>query len=457
MNEMSKAPVTPPAGKPPAKGPASEEGRRITSISADLAKGPRRGAQIAVFALVATIAIFLGWAHFAKLDEVTVGLGRVIPASRTQVVQNLEGGIVNEILAREGEVVQKEQVLFRIDSTGFGSTLEEKQEELAGLRAMGARLDAEISGEQPEFPADLRESHPDFVAREQALFEARRQEYQATAETLQQQIEQKRLEIKGYESEIEVTERNLALSEEELALTRPSVREGISSRVELIRLQQRVNELRGKLASARISLDRARSALREAENRLDAHRTGFRSKVQTQLNEVRGRIAALSHTMRAFKDRVERRAVRSPVHGVVQTVNVTTIGQVVTPGMDLAEIIPIEDTLLVEARIRPSDVAFLRPGQRAVVKVTAYDFTVYGTLEGKLERISADTVEDDQGNTYYKINVRTETNHLKSKGERLPIIPGMVVEVNILTGEKSVLQYLLSPIRRMQRQALRER
>ncbi|MDH3738760.1 MAG: HlyD family type I secretion periplasmic adaptor subunit, partial [Alphaproteobacteria bacterium] len=243
----------------------------------------------------------------------------------------------------------------------------------------------------------------------------------------------------------------------ELDLMRPAVAEGIVSRVELFRTESRVNDLDGQLSAARLSLPRIQAALAEAKQRLEERESQFRSEALLERNAIEVELTALTETISAEQDRVARTDVRSPVDGIIKEINVTTIGQVVQPGLDLVEIVPLDDSLLIEAEVRPADIAFLRPGQPAVVKLTAYDFTLYGTLHGELERISADTIEDEQGERFYKILVRTQRNYLGEEAAGNSILPGMVAQVDVITGKKSVLQYITSPLLRVQGQALRER
>jgi adhesin transport system membrane fusion protein len=439
------------------KPPSTHRSIRLSSVSGQLLKPAPRWT-LALNALLALgLAAALVWADSAVLDEVTTGQGQVIPASRVQVVQNLEGGIVKAILAKEGEIVEKGQVLFQIDATGFGSSLEERLEKLAGMAAAIVRLQAEVSGTAPEFAAEMLRTRPQLVARERDLYAARRAELVAAIEALNQQAQQKQQEIAEIRSRISFREKDIALTKEAIKVIEPLVRDRLTSRMELIAQQSRLNQAEAELERARIELPKAEAALEEARRKMEEKRQNFRALALTQLNELQTGYAALSQSVKADQDRVERTDVRSPVKGVIKEIKVTTVGQVVRPGVDIAEIVPIEEALLIEADVRPSDIAFLRPGQGAVVKVTAYDFTLYGTLPGKVERISADTIKDEKGNPFYKIRVRTERGYLSLRDERLSIIPGMLVNIDILTGQKTVLQYFLKPIRRVADQALRER
>lgn len=432
-------------------------GGNPTGISADLLRPPRRWTNGLLLFIVITVAALLGWAWWAELEEVTSGQGQVIPASKIKVVQNLEGGIVSAILTKDGALVKEGQVLLRIDPTGFGARLNESLGRRAGMEVTLTRLRAEADGTEPEFSDELVAQSPDLVSRELTLFLSRRDGLRASLSALNELVLQRSQEVKELRNQMRVVGRSLALAQEELDLMRPAVAEGIVSRVELFRTETRVNDLDGQHSSARLSLPRIQASLAEAKQRMEEREKQFRSEALLERNTIEVELSALSENIGAEQDRVARTDVRSPVDGIIKEIKVTTIGQVVQPGLDLVEIVPLDDSLLIEAEVRPADIAFLRPGQPAVVKLTAYDFTLYGTLEGRLERISADTIEDEQGERFFKILVRTERNFLGEETAGNSILPGMVAQVDVITGKKTVLQYITSPLLRVQGQALRER
>ncbi|KTD47974.1 secretion system protein D [Legionella quinlivanii] len=350
------------------------------------------------------------WAHFAILDEVTKGEGKVIPSSQIQIIQNLEGGIVHKLYVREGQIVQQNQILMQIDNTRFMATFNEAQKKMAALQIQIMRLNAEMSGSKMSVPSEFSKQNPGLVEAEKALFNSRKEELEQMKEALDNAIK-------------------------ELNLSRPLVDKGAVSEVEILRLQRSVNELKGKIFQ-------------------------FKSQALEQLNKAKGEFAALNEAHMADKDRLVRTTVRSPVKGIVKQIKVNTIGGVIQPGMDIIEIVPLDDTLLIEAKIKPSDIGFIKIGQEAMVKITAYDFSIYGGLPGKVEQISADTITDEKKQkeeTYYIIRVRTEKNYLGTEQKPLYIIPGMMATVDILTGHKSVLNYLLKPILKAKENALTER
>lgn len=389
--------------------------------------------------LGATLALFatgLVWAHFAVLDEVKRGNGRVIPSRMTQVVQSLEGGIVDEILVQEGAIVQQGQPLIRINDIKFASEFGEIRERRAAVAARVARLEAEAQGQgKVTFPADLLEVTPAAIKTETSVFDQRARKLAQDIDVLTQQ-------------ETRLSE-NLKFLSREVELTRRLYAQKVVPEIEMLRLERQASETRGQLA--------------EVQSRIVNAKATFRSQADEDLAKSKGDLAVLDENIKSAQDRVRRTELKAPLHGIINKVNVTTVGSVVQPAVSLMELVPLDDTLLVEGRIRPQDIAFVRPGQEAVVKVTAYDSSVYGSLKGKVERISADTIVDEKpdrgekAETFYRVMVRTDKNHLGTPERPLPIIPGMVTTVEILTGEKSVLDYLTKPARMLKDEALRER
>lgn len=405
------------------------------------------------------VVVALIWANFAEIDEVTRAEGRVIPSRQIQVVQNLEGGIVRELGVQAGATVQEGDVLLVIDDTRFSATLREGKQKRYALLAKAARLQAETSDAEFTMPAELEASAPDIVAQERRLYRSRQQELESNLQVIDQQLRQRRQELVEVRARRRQLQGNYALLREELERTEPLVAEGVVSEVEVLRLRRQVNETRGDLEAARLSLPRISASITELQRRKDEVRAQFRSGAQAELTEARTELAGLKEANVALEDRVERTLVRAPTTGTVKQVMVTTVGQVVQPGMDLVEIVPLEDTLLVEARVRPADIAFVRPQQPATVKLTAYDYAIYGGLDATVEHISADTIVDENdrdADSYYLIRVRTEESGF-GEADGLPVIPGMTAVVDILTGKKTVLQYLLKPVLRARERALRER
>jgi len=432
--------------------------RSTAAVARDALQGPRRGAIALLMAIVATVAGGLVWASQAEIDEVTRGTGKVVPASEVQVAQNLEGGIVAEILVAAGQTVEAGQVLLRIDDTSADASLQELQETYYGLAAAIARLTAEVEGRPLAFPADLLAARPDLVEQERQLYQARQEELASAIEALQQQVGQKRGELAELEAQLASLERQHALALEQYNLVKPLEKSGAVSRVEVLELERSLAEMEGEMARIRAALPRAAAAIAEAESRIVEKRAAFRALARADLNDRSVKLAALAEQMRGRADRKTRTEVRAPVKGVVKEVKVSSIGAVVQPGDSLVEIVPLDDRLLVEAQIRPADVAFLHVGQAARVRLSAYDYAIYGALEGRVEWISADTFVDEEGNSFYRARVTTaETSLRGAAGEALPILPGMVAEVDILTARRTVLAYLLKPILRAREVAFSER
>jgi adhesin transport system membrane fusion protein len=451
----------PTRGVPARRGPGARPRRAdaefvVGRAGADL-HGPRVFTHLLLFIIIAFFAIFFVWASWAELDEVTRGDGRVIPSSQEQVVQNLEGGILAGIEVREGDVVDRGQVLLRIDNVKAASDLRENRQRYLALLGTLARLRAEVEVTAISFPPEVLADAREVAANERDLYEARRQALEAEQQILRDQAEQREQELAELKNRRDQLVRSLALATQELEITEPLAAKRVVSKIDLLHLQRQVNDLSGELESTRLTIERTETALREAQRRIEERGLSFRADAQRELNAVQAEAAALAEVITAAADRVKRTDVRSPVHGTVKRLLVTTVGGVIQPGEDLVEIVPLEDTLLVEAKVRPADIAFLRPGQPALVKVTAYDFSIYGGLEGVVEDISADTIQDERGERFYRIRVRTRDNALEKGGESLPIIPGMTTQVDILTGEKTVMDYLLKPILKAKQRALRER
>ncbi len=405
-----------------------------------------------IFVVVAII-----WANLATLDEVAHAEGRVIPSSQIQVVQNLEGGIVSRVEVKPGESVTAGQTLLLLDDTRFASSYREGKLTTNALQARIARLEAEISDQPFTTVPELAEEHADLLRDEIRLYESRQEELDAALDILAQQHTQYRQALAELNATEQKLSRNAQLAEQELAMTKPAVEKGAVSEVELIRLQVAVNDILGQLEGTQLAIPGAEAAVAEAARKISERKQQFISAAQTELNEAKTELGRLNISNVALEDRVNRTAVRSPVDGTVNQVLVNTVGAVIQPGMDLIEIVPANDTLLVEARIRPSDIAFIHPGQKATVKLTAYDFAIYGGLESVLELISADSITDERGEHFFQIQVRTKKNHLGTEDNPLPIIPGMIATVDIMTGQKTVMDYILKPLKRAQEAALSER
>lgn len=417
----------------------------------------KRSAPIMLLAIVSFFIVFLIWASLADIDEVTRGEGKVIPSGQNKIVDHLEGGIIKKILVQEGDTVEQGQVLVLIDNTVAEARYKEGQEQFFRMFATVERLKTQIEGKPFELPKILKEKAPHVAQQAIDAHKSWQEKLKNEKKIAMQDLEQRKQELEELKANAEQYSEQHKLSKEELDLTEPLVKQGIVSKVDFIRQKRDLVDVQGKVNVTKESIKKVEAALKQAEEKI----------VQVELNQKNDDLkeyqivkTQLSEAQKLFTtegDRVTRTEVRSPVRGTVKQLLVNTVGGVVQPGEDLISITPLEDTLLVEAQIRPADIAFLRKGLKAIVKISAYEFATYGGLDASLETIGADTVTDDEGNSFYKIKVRTTKNYLEKGSEKLPIIPGMIATVDILTGKKTVFDYIMKPILKARDTALRER
>ena len=412
-----------------------------------------------LFVIITTFFIvFIVWANWATLDEVTRGDGKVIPSSEVQSLQTLEAGIIEEFLVREGYKVKKGQVLIRLSDIEASSELEANRARYLGLLASITRLQAEAEGKEDiVFPESVKEDAASSVIEEINAFRANRLQLQNQTNIIQQQLSQREQEVRELESRIADVRGVISVQREEMAMIKPLVARGSAPKLELLQRQRDLQEKQAELNGYVKSLPRAKSAVEEMQARLRGVKTEAQAQAQAQLSEKLVDLNEIKERLAALKDRSVRTKLVSPVDGTIKEIKGNTIGGVVRPGEDIIQIVPMDDQLLVEARVRPSDIAFIYPGQKAVVKITAYDFSIYGGLKAEVVDISADTIEDKEGNSFYRVRIRTHENQFKRKDKVLPISPGMVASVDILTGEKTVMQYLLKPFIKTLDNAMNER
>ncbi|ABA71880.1 MULTISPECIES: HlyD family type I secretion periplasmic adaptor subunit [Pseudomonas] len=440
------------------KGSASLQGQPLPEVNKALIEDAPRVVRLTIWAIIGFFVFLMLWANFAVIDEVTKGDGKAIPSSKIQKIQNLEGGIVSELFVKEGQIVEAGAPLVRLDDTRFASNVGETEADRLSMLLRVERLSAEVDDRPLNFPEDVLKAVPGQAKSEESLYISRRQQLHDEVGGLQEQLIQRQQELREFTSKQAQYRQQLGLQRQEINMSEPLVAQGAVSPVEVLRLKRAEVETRGQLDATTLAIPRAESAIKEVQRKIDETRGKFRSEALTQLNEARTDLNKAQATGKALEDRVSRTLVTSPVRGIVNKMLVNTIGGVIQPGSDLLEIVPLDDTLLVEAKIRPQDIAFLHPGQEATVKFTAYDYTIYGGLKAKLEQIGADTITDeDKKTTYYVIKLRTERSHLGTDEKPLLIIPGMVASVDIITGKKTVLSYLLKPIIRARAEALHER
>ncbi len=429
----------------------------MRSLSAAVLSGSPAGTNVLLYIITLVAVSLLVWANFAEIDERTRGTGRLIPSQQIQVVQNLEGGIIKEILVREGESVKKGQILVIIDNTGAGSSFAESKTVINELRARAGRLQAEAG-----IQAFTTESGGDgelfgLLLKEQRLYETHTRRKQSEIAVLEQRLKQRKIELSEARLDIKILTSSQKMINREMKLTEPLVKKRLVSELEFIQLKQKALDKRHELESARKNAENLVSQIKEAENQIKEVEDIHRGIAQEEYNKVMAEIDRLAQTQVAIEDRVARTNVRSPVTGTVKQLMVNTVGGVVKPGMNILEIVPFEKILLVEARIKPSDRAFIYPGQKAIVKITAYDYTIYGGLDGTVIHISADTITGERQEEYYLVRIKTEKDFIGTEQTMKKIMVGMTAHAEIITGKKTIMQYLLKPILRAKSNALRER
>ncbi len=407
-----------------------------------------------LYLLMLIVIALVAWAYYAKVDEVTRGEARVIPAQQVQVIQSQDGGLVQEIHIKEGDVVEKDQLLISLDQTRTGSQLRESRAELLALLVKAERLTAVANGTSFMPSEKLSKQVPTIVLQEQQLFTSNMNRLETIKTIANEQLNQRRQEVDELEARRNQLTESLKLAKRELEVTRPLVETGAVAEVELLRLQREVNQFSGELEQAKSQIQRSKYAITESENNLRDVELSFFNEIQEELSRTTARVNALTETDSALTDRVNQTQIYSPVAGTVKQLYFNTRGGVISAGQEIAEIVPLDDRMLLEVKIQPRDIAFLRPGQETIVKFTAYDFVIYGGLKGVVDQIGADSIIDEEGNAYYNVTVRTTESFNR---DDMPIIPGMVAEVDVLTGKKSVFNYLAKPILRAKQYALTER
>jgi adhesin transport system membrane fusion protein len=430
--------------------------------------------RLTIWSLAGLFGCFIIWAYFAELDRVTRGEGKIIPSSQVQIIQSLDGGILQELYVKEGMQVSKGQIIARIDDTRFRSDMAQQTQEVDALRANIIRLRTELSSvlvadvpkwqqqvkiEKTElkFPEDLIKNSPKLIARNQDEYNTRLNNIENQVAIQGQQIKQREQEIKELTSKISTLENSLALLNSELELTIPLARKNIVPQVELLKLQRTVNDTNGELNALRLLKPKVRSSFEEAVLKRREAVFKYRTDARSVLNELQSSLSRLNEAQVSAQDKVSKALIVSPVVGTIKMIHINTLGGVVKPGEVLLEIVPSEDKLLVEAKIIPKDIAFIYVGLKAMVKISAYDFTRYGGLEGVVEHISADTTQDKDGNSFYIIRVRTNESSMQSKtNQEMPIIPGMMTSVDVIISKRTVLEYILNPLLRAKELALRE-
>ncbi|ANB26348.1 secretion protein HylD [Alteromonas stellipolaris] len=407
-----------------------------------------------LYSVAVALLILLIWAYFAEIDEVAKGEGKVIPSKQLQVLQSYDGGIVQDILVSEGQQVQKGDVLLRVDPTRYISSLEENTTQFAALAAKVQRLSALTHNTRLAFSPDLVEQAPKIVENERKLFESNLAELNEVAAGSDSRIQQRKQDVEQERANLYQYKSVLSLTEKELGVTKPLLASGAVSEIEILRLERQIVELEGNIAMSQVAIERGLSTIEEEVISKEESRLKLINRWNQELTDAVGEMATLQQSQTTLEDVVSQAELRSPINGTVQRLLINTVGGVITPGSAVIELIPQDDQLIVEAKVSPKDIAFIRGGQKAILKFSAYDFTIYGGMDAEVKHISADAITNEKDETYFLVRLETKRTIADAP---LDIMPGMIVQVDILTGKKTVLNYILSPLFTVTSSALRER
>ena len=413
--------------------------------SAMIENSPKKIRMVIIFWAI-SLTLLIIWMSFASIDEIARGSGEVIPRGDNQLIQNLEVGIVEDILVYEGASVKKGDILLKIDNQKSISSYENNQISSRSLEAKILRLKAEASTKSLKIPKEIEQKMPEIIKNEKSLYRSNMQRLQTNKKIVKQQLYQREQEFKESKRHLEILQEDIKLINEEISIIEPLVKKGIKPQYDFLKLKREKNSIVKELEGVKLSLPRLQSSIDEAKERVKEIVYEHQIKAKEELNEVLAKYKSTLSNNEALSDQVNRTIVRSQINGIVQKLFVHTVGGVVRPGADLVEIVPTDTSLLIEVKIKPSDIAFIYVGQKAKVKFSAYDFAVFGSLDGKVESISADSFKDEKDVTYFKVRIKTQKSYLERNKKKLKIIPGMTVDVDIITGKKTVLDYILKPI-----------
>jgi len=430
--------------------------RYMQSLASAVVQRSPRYMMATLLMIAISVGAAIAWMGFAEVDVVVRGAGKVIPSQKLQVVQSLEGGVVSEILVKEGDLVEVSQPVIKISDVAFASSFGENRLRLLELGANIARLRAEASGEPFEPDPDVAREAPEMMRAAAGLHESRRRQLGQTLQILEEQVRQQQSELAEARARRVSLQQSVALTREEIELKEPLVSRGLVSRVELLQLRKQENEISSELEGVRLSIPRFESSIEETRSKIEQSLLEFRNAAKRELNEALAEASRIRETQEALDDRVKRTTVRSPVKGTVSRLHINTVGGVVPPGGPILEIVPYEDSLLIEVNIKPADIANIAVGQPVRLKFTAYDFAIHGALEGDVQFLSADTVTNEEGDSFYVARIRPARDFLGAPAKPLPIRVGMTAEADIITDKKTVLEYLLKPINRGLQRALSE-
>lgn len=428
-----------------------------TKLDVMISDNPLPSWRVLAWPVMIMMAVTVAWSSVAELDEVAVANGEIVPLGRVKVVQHLEGGIIKDIYVREGDTVKENQPLMMLDLASSGTNREELRARLDGLLLIAARLEAEANGKQIEFPADIAARQPAVLAAQRQTFEARKRELDSTIGVMREQVRQKELEIREIDSKRKASSRNLELAKQRLKMSSSLLGSGLTARVEHLKLEAEVESLEGEVQTMISSLPRAQAALSESQQRQRELEIKFRREAQDELGKTEIELSRVRELLSKATDQGVRAEVRSPNDGIVKNMKFNTLGGVIRPGDPIMEIVPTGDNLVVESKLNPTDRGYVERGQRALIKVSTYDFARYGGIEGEVILVAPDSTTDQQGNVYFRVVVHPDKTYLGRRAGELPISPGMQASVEIHTGTKSVMEYMVQPVLKLRHEAFRER
>ena len=436
---------------------APKEMTSSEKLDALLVQNPLPGWRLVAWPVMILLALSIGWANFATLDEVSIATGEVVPAGRIRVIQHLEGGIIQEIYVTEGDTVREGQTLLQLNLASGGTNQEELQVRIDSERLVKARLEAEATGSELNFPEDVALRRPAIVAAQRQAYEARRRELSSTIQVMREQVKQRVLEVEELTARSRAVKSNYRLALERLKMSKSLLAEGLTAKMEHLELEAEVENLDGEMKSLRPSLPKVEAAVEEARQRQQETESRFRREAQDQLGKIEENIARVTELLSDATAQGIRAEIKSSINGVVKNMRYNSIGNVVKPGEPIMELVPTGDRLVVEAKLNPIDRGYVNEGQAATVKISTYDFARYGGLEGIVIRVAPDSSTDEDGAPYFRVVVQTDKNFLGLREGNLPITPGMQATVDIHTGEKSVMDYLVKPVLKLRHEAFRER
>lgn len=433
-------------------------GTAATTVAGSAAEGAQisRASLFMLWSITSFFVLMFIWIAVAEVDNVTRADGRVIPSAKMQVIQNFEGGIVTEILVKQGQSVLAGQRLVALSAVQHDGDMKSRQQQVLALEARAARLSALASGQSPKFPQSVA-TFPELVAVETASYLSKKLEQESQVSVLNAQVEQKNRELEESRISLQATRKSLELGREERATVARMVERGLEPRLELVRIDRSFAEQEGRVNAATVAIERLGSAILEINARKDAMTRQFRSDALNELNRTMADLAPLKQSMPALLDKVNRTEIKAPMKGIVNRVFVTTVGGTVRPGDPIVEVVPGDDELVVEAMVSPKDIGFVKLGQLARVKITAYDYSIFGSMEGHVQSISGDAVPNEKGEAFFQVRIATKTKAIEVIDKKLPIMPGMQAQIDIITGKKTILQFLSKPIVAVKENAFRER